>query len=92
MGLEQLAPESDILYIRYSLRTYFMKNHEQFERSIKRSLNSMDAKITYLHDGMKGLADAFKEFQDEMTDYLSFSAENYADHEKRITALEKKAK
>ncbi len=69
-----------------------MKSHKQFERSIKRSLNSMDAKITYLHDGVKGLSDAFKEFQEEMTDYMAFSAENYSNHEKRISALEKKVR
>ena len=52
----------------------------------------MEAKIEYLHDGVKGLGSAFKDFQLEITDFMSFTAEHYSDHEKRISELEKKMK
>jgi len=69
-----------------------MKSHEEFEIKIKRSLNTMEAKISYLHDGVKGLSEAFKDFQEEITEFMSFTADNYTDHEKRITSIEKKLK
>ena len=50
----------------------------------------MEAKISYLHDGVKGLADAFKSFEHDITEFMAFTAENYADHEKRISDIEKK--
>lgn len=49
----------------------------------------MDAKISFLHDGVKGLAETHKGFQEEMTNFMSFMAEGLADHEKRISDLEK---
>lgn len=67
-----------------------MKNHEEFEKRLKKSLNVMEAKISYLNDGVKGLAEAFKEFQNEINDFMAFTAENYTDHEKRISDLENK--
>ncbi|WOK09481.1 hypothetical protein [Imperialibacter roseus] len=67
-----------------------MSRHEDFERKINRSLNTMEAKISYLHEGMRGLQDSFKEFHEDITEYMAFSAEKYADHEKRLAALEKK--
>lgn len=50
----------------------------------------MEAKISFLHDGVRELGEVFKEFQSEMSDFMSFTAENYANHEKRISDLEKK--
>ncbi len=67
-----------------------MSKHEEFQRKINRSLNQMEAKISYLHDGVKGLADAFKDFEQDITEFMAFTAESYADHEKRISDLEKK--
>lgn len=67
-----------------------MKNHGDFEKRIKKSLNMMEAKISYLNDGVKGLSEAFKDFENEISDFMAFTAENYADHEKRISDLEKK--
>ncbi|WP_339792263.1 hypothetical protein [uncultured Imperialibacter sp.] len=69
-----------------------MSRHEDFERKINRSLNTMETKISYLHEGMRGLQDSFKEFHEDITEYMAFSAEKYADHEKRLSALEKKVK
>ena len=45
----------------------------------------MEAKISFLHDGIKGLGEAFKDFQQEIPEFMSFTADNYADHEKRIS-------
>ena len=56
---------------------------------IERSLNQMDAKISFLHDGVKGLAASHKGFQEKMTDFMSFMAEGLSDHEKRISNLER---
>jgi DNA helicase IV len=72
------------------LKASFMTSHEEFQKKINKSLNQMDAKISYLHDGVKGLGDAFKEFESDISEFMAFSAESYADHEKRIKALKKK--
>lgn len=50
----------------------------------------MEAKISYLHQGVNGLSEALRDFQTEISDFMMFTAENYADHEKRISNLEKK--
>ena len=50
----------------------------------------MEAKISYLHDAVKGLNEAFHEFQEDITDYMSYSAEKYVEHEQRISKIEKK--
>ena len=52
-----------------------------FKNKIERSLNEMDAKISFLNDGMKGLAELHRTFQVEMTDFMSFMAEGLSDHE-----------
>jgi hypothetical protein len=67
-----------------------MSTHEEFQRKINRSLTQMDAKISFLNDGVKGLGEAFKEFEADITEFMAFSAENYADHEKRIKKLGQK--
>lgn len=36
------------------------------------------------------MGEAFKEFQTEIVDFMAFTAEKYADHEKIISDLEKK--
>ena len=30
----------------------------------------MEAKISFLHEGVKGLGEAFKEFQEEITEFM----------------------
>lgn len=50
----------------------------------------MEAKISFLHDGVKGLHESFREFQEDITEYMSFTAEQYADREKRISNIESK--
>ena len=69
-----------------------MKSHEYFGKKLNRSLNAMEAKISYLHEGVKGLQESFKEFHEDITEFMAFSAERCSDHEKRLAALEKKLK
>ncbi len=67
-----------------------MKKFEDFKIKIDRKLNVVDAKLSYMNEGLKGLSKAFKEFRSEMDDFIDFTAESYSDHEKRISELEKK--
>jgi hypothetical protein len=41
----------------------------------------------FLNQGVKGLGEAFKEFEADIIEFMAFSAENYADHVKRIKEL-----
>jgi hypothetical protein len=59
-----------------------MSRHEDFERKINRSLNAAKANILDLLEDMRGLRDSLKEFHEDITDYMAFSAEKYADHKK----------
>lgn len=67
-----------------------MIKFEENKVKIDRKLNLVDAKLSYMNDGLKGLSKAFKEFREEMDDFIDFAAESYNNHEKRITDLEKK--
>ena len=67
-----------------------LNKFNEFRKRIERNLNQMDAKISYLHDGVKGLRESHNEFQEEMIDFMSFMAEGLADHESRISSIEKK--
>lgn len=44
-------------------------DHQDFQRKINESLNQMEAKISYLQEGVKGLSDSFVEFREDITDY-----------------------
>ena len=67
-----------------------MNKFEEYKKRIDRKLNVVDAKLSYMNEGLKGLTKAFKEFRSEMDDFIDFAAESYSDHEKRISDLEKK--
>ncbi|MEQ9289424.1 MAG: hypothetical protein RIG77_21025 [Cyclobacteriaceae bacterium] len=67
-----------------------MKSHEELEKKINRSLNSMKVKISHLHKSIKGLNQSFKGFHEDISEYMAFTAESYADHERRLSVLEKK--
>ncbi len=67
-----------------------MQDFESFKNKVNRSLNNMEAKIAYLNDGVRGLSDGFKDFKEDITDFMAFTAETYSDHETRIKDLEKK--
>lgn len=69
-----------------------LSKFDKFRKKIERSLNQMGTKISSLHDGVKGLATSHREFQAEMTDFMSFMAEELSDYERRISSIEKKLK
>ncbi len=67
-----------------------LNKFNEFQGKIERRLNEMDAKISFLHDGVKGLSESHKGFMDEMNDFMSFVAEGLSDHENRIKSIENK--
>ena len=66
------------------------RKFKEFKNRIDRKLSAMDAKISYMHDGLKGLHEALGDFKEEFDLFIDFTSENYSNHEKRIAALEKK--
>ena len=64
----------------------------EFRKKVESRLAEMDAKISYLLEGVKGLSDSHRSFQEKMTDFMSFMAEGLSDHESRISTIEKKLK
>lgn len=79
------------LNILNEIKMDFNKFNE-FRKRIESSLSQMDAKISFLYDGVKGLGESHKGFQEEMSDFMSFMAEGLADHESRISTIEEKIK
>jgi hypothetical protein len=67
-----------------------LNKFNDFKSKIEKRLNEVDAKISFLHDGVKGLSESHKGFMDEMNDFMSFIAEGLSDHENRIKTIEKK--
>ncbi len=67
-----------------------LNQFNEFRKKIESRLNQMDTKISFLHNGLKGLAQSHKGFQEEMTGFMSFMADGLADHEKRISDLERR--
>jgi hypothetical protein len=66
-----------------------MEKFEEFEHRIKRALNNMDAKISYLHDATGQLKNSFGEFQEEMYEFMHFVGNQVSDHEQRLIRIEK---
>ena len=66
-----------------------MKDHKEFEKRVNKSLKHMEAKLIFLRDGVKGLNEAFFEFQEEIGDYMAYASEKHQDYEKRISRIEK---
>ena len=67
-----------------------LNKFEEYKKRVDKKLNEIDAKISYLNEGVQGLSVAFKEFREEMTDYMSFAADSFSDHENRLREIEKK--
>ncbi len=67
-----------------------LNKFNEFSKKINKRMNEMDAKISFLHDGFKGLSESHKGFMDEMNDFMSFVAEGLSDHENRLKNIEKK--
>jgi len=69
-----------------------LNKFNEFRKKIERSLNQIDAKISFMNDGIKGLSTSHNQFKEEMTDFMSFVADGLSDHEHRIEKIEKKIK
>ena len=67
-----------------------LNKFEEYKQRVDKKLNEIEAKMSFLNQGVKGLSEAFKDFQEEMTDFMSFAAESFSDHETRIKNLENK--
>ena len=63
---------------------------EEFKKRVDKKLNEIDTGMSFLNEGVQGLLAAFREFREEMTDFMSFSAESFPDHEKRLRDIERK--
>ena len=66
------------------------KRYQEFKQRIDRKLNVMDAKISYMKEGLNGLHEAQEDFKDEFDLFIDFTSENHSNHEERIAALERK--
>jgi len=66
------------------------KRFQEFKNKIDRKIDAMKAKISYVNEGLKGLHEALGDFKDEFDLFIDFASENHSDHEKRISALERK--
>jgi hypothetical protein len=66
-----------------------MKNPAEFEKRVNHSLNHMEAKLSFLNEGVKGLTEAFLEFREEISDFMAYSTEQQVEHERRIKRIEK---
>ncbi|MCF6352482.1 MAG: hypothetical protein L3J06_05695 [Cyclobacteriaceae bacterium] len=67
-----------------------MAKFEDFKKRMDRKLNVMDAKMSYMNEGLKGVSKAFKEFKVEFDDFIDFTADSYNNHEKIILELERR--
>lgn len=77
------------LYLKELILPNSMEKFEEFEHRIKRALNNMDAKISYLHDATGQLKNSFGEFQEEMDEFMHFVGNHVSDHEQRLIRIEK---
>ncbi|MDO6440186.1 hypothetical protein Q4534_22350 [Cyclobacterium sp. 1_MG-2023] len=67
-----------------------MEKFEEFEHRIKRALNNLDAKISYLNDVTGQFKNSFGEFQKEMDEFMHFVGNHVSDHEQRLIRIEKR--
>jgi len=63
---------------------------EEFKTKIERKLINMEANVSYIHEGVKGLSESVTDLKEEMTDFMSFAIDSFSDHENKLTYLEKK--
>ncbi|MEQ8686001.1 MAG: hypothetical protein RIE86_11940 [Imperialibacter sp.] len=50
----------------------------------------MGSRITSIQEGIKDLAESHKGFQADLNDFMAFVGQGLADHEQRISNLERK--
>ncbi len=69
--------------------TYVQNRMKNFQLSIRRKINQVEAKLSYLSDGHDQLAKAFHEFAEEIDDYIDFQMKTNATISKRLDKLER---
>lgn len=62
------------------------KNFKDFKTRIDRKINVMEAKISYMHDGLKGFHEALADFKVEFDQFIDFTSDSYSDHEMSISS------
>lgn len=62
---------------------------EEFKANVRRSLNLVNAKISFLKEGVEGLGDAFKDLDQDLTEYMDYTTNELTNHRKRLDAIEK---
>ncbi len=68
-----------------------LNKFEEYKKRVDKNFYEIDVKMFCLNKGVQGLSAAFKEVQEKMTEFMSFAAESYSDHERRTRDLEKKS-
>jgi len=63
-------------------------------RPIEKRMTVMDAKLSFINKGFNEFQPRprwteFKDFQQEMTDFMGFAAEQFLDHDQRLKKIEK---
>ncbi len=61
---------------------------KDFQKEIKRKINVVEAKLEYLRDGHEQLGKAFKEFAEEIDDYIDYQVKTNATIKDRLDRLE----
>ncbi len=67
-----------------------MDKFENLKKRIDRKFDIIDNKMWCINDGIKGMAKSFKEFKAYIDEFIDFTADNYKNHEKRISDIEKR--
>jgi len=89
MDFQTIFQQKCVLYLWKLNQPKYMERFEEFEQRIKLALSNMDAKISYLHDSTGHLKNSFGEFQKEIGEFMNYVAEHVADHEQRLSRIEK---
>lgn len=79
-----------ISYILISQVAMDINKFEEYKKRVDLKLTEIDAIMSFLNKGVQGLSAAFKEFREEMKDFMSFSAYSFSAHEKRLRDIERK--
>ena len=62
---------------------------EEFKSKLERRMANLDAKLSYMREGLDGFQKEFKDFQTAMGDFVAYAVEEIADHGKRLDKIEK---
>ncbi|MGB3849438.1 MAG: hypothetical protein WA958_05680 [Tunicatimonas sp.] len=62
---------------------------KEFRLKIERRMNTMDAKLSFMREGLEGFQSEFEYFQQEISDFMQFAAGEFIDHGQRSNKIEK---